>query len=182
MSPSHLPRPCCYGDDFCVVQVWYKQLMELVGIAREEYQLKVALLSVEQDPSALPPGPSLLAQAQETLQVLDLSSESDGASHDEADNECERSDPPEPKGVLESPWKIFFDQGTVAREPGAKGGGLPSDAVGGAIGRGPVGDLGHSLNVTASEFVPATPTLFRFNINAEAFVPLTLDSNRTLNS
>ena len=73
--------------------------MELVGKAWEEYQLKVALLSVEQDPSALPPGPSLLAQAQETLQVLDLSSASDGASHDEADDECERSNPPEPKGV-----------------------------------------------------------------------------------
>ena len=177
----------------CVhVQVWYKQMMELVEKAQEEYQLKVAMLMVGQDLKATslqsPPG-----QTHEETHAIqqDHSSESDGdsgaSSHNEEGNEHEERDKAEPRSLLETPWKIFFDQGAVAKGSGdggavAKGGGrggrphhLTSGDVGGAV-----GGVGHALNVGAVEFVPMLT--FKFNINASAFVPGALDSGGSLNS
>lgn len=173
-------------------------MMELVGNAQEEYQLKVALLAVEQGPSttALLSSPPLQeAVAQEALETLELSSGSESPSQDEEEGEGADGHP-HSTDILKSPWGVFFDQGAVAKEAGdsakeaaavakEEGGGVShrhviSDAGGGAVGHRSGGD---KLNVAAPVFVPAAP--FRFNIKAEAFVPIgykALDSNRTLNS
>eukprot|EP00731_Ephydatia_muelleri_P017820 Em0010g918a len=175
-------------------EVWYKQMMELVGKAREEYQLKVALLSVEQGPSTtLLSSPQLQAAVQDALETVDLSSGSESASQNEAEDGGEGVSHPHSTDILKSPWGIFFNQGTVAKEAGdsakeavavakEEGGGgshrhVPSDARGGAVGHSSDGNTGNALNIAAAEFVPATP--FKFNIYAENFVPITLDSNGT---
>ena len=187
---------CCHRNSgiWFFFQVWYKQMMELVGKAQEEYQLKVALLSVEQGPSAtLLSSPQLQAAVQDALETVDLSSGSESASQNEAENGGEGVGHPHSTDILKSPWGIFFNQGTVAKEAGdsakeavavakeeGRGGShrhVPSDARGGAVGHSSDGDTGNALNIAAAEFVPATP--FKFNIYAESFVPITLDSNGT---
>lgn len=147
-------------------ETWYKQLVELVGKAREDYQVKVALLSVGQDVTP--------AEGQEETQGLS-SSESGEGSHEEEGEEQEKADRPEPTNIRQSPWSVFFDEATVTKEGNSNynGASVPKtsgDNGGVAVGECPGESVGHTLNVAAPEFVPVAT--FKFNVNAMTFTPL----------